>query len=195
MSDVRMYKTYVGVSMYNSSFYIGGQHAVYQLIDEGTSLGANVEYDNNIVMTPPLVAGVAFNHLYYSRLPLTRSSIIDGPITGNVCFKLVTASGASVYLTSVIVEMWFEDYQNRRTTISGGEVKINFSTISLVGGPAEKITGLYFEFPVYEKKTVPGALLCLRVKGYGYRVGSGTVVQLVSKDDKDILLSIPLIGA
>lgn len=195
MSDVRMYKDYVGVSMYNSSFYLGGQHVVYMLLDNGISLGTHVEYDNEMIVTPPLVSGVIFNHLYYSRLPLTRSTIIDGPVTGNVCFNIVTASGASVSVTHVWVELFFEDYQNQRYPISGGDVKINHTTISQATGPAEKMVGLYFEFPVHQVKAVPGALLALRVKAYGKRVGNGIIQQLVSKDDRDILLSLPLIGA
>jgi hypothetical protein len=190
-----MYKDYVGVSMYNSSFYLGGQHVVFMLLDGGITLGTHVEYDNEMEIIPPLTAGIIFNHLYYSRLPLTRSSIIDGPVTGNICFNIVTAAGGGVHVNHVWVELFFEDYNNVRYPISGGEVKINFTTISQSTGPAEKMVGLYFEFPVHEKKTIPGALLALRVKAFGNRVGDGRIQQLVSHTDKDILLSIPLIGA
>ena len=54
MSDVRMYKDYVGVSMYNSSFYLGGQHVVFMLLDGGITLGTHVEYDNEMEIIPPL---------------------------------------------------------------------------------------------------------------------------------------------
>jgi len=195
MSDVRMYKNFVGVSMYNSSFYLGGQHVVFMLLDDGITLGTHVEYDNKMEIIPPLTAGIIFTHLYYSRLPLTRSSIIDGPVTGNICFNIVTAAGAAVFVNHVWVELFFEDYNNVRYPISGGEVKINFTTIHQPTGPAEKMVGLYFEFPVHEKKTIPGALLALRVSAFGNRVGDGRIQQLVSHVDKDILLSIPLIGA
>lgn len=195
MSDVRMYKDYVGVSMYNSSFYLGGQHVVFMLLDNGITLGTHVEYDNEMEIIPPLKVGIIFNHLYYSRLPLTRSSTIDGPVTGNICFNIVTAAGAAVHVNYVWVELFFEDYQNKRYPISGGDVKINHSTITQATGPAEKMVGLYFEFPVHQVKAVPGALLALRVKAYGNRVGDGKIQQLVSKDDRDILLSLPLIGA
>ena len=197
MTDIRLYKEMVGVSMYNSSFYWGGQHVVFMLLDTGTALGTNVEYDNEMAVYPSLIAGNIFTHLYYSRLPLSRSSVIDGPVTGNVCFNMIADTGSSVVVTRVTVEMFYEDNMNKRYTISGGEVKINHAAITHTGapGPAEKVVGLYFEFPVYQKLSIPNSLLCLKVSAHGYRTGTGSMRQLVSKDDKDILVSIPLIGA
>lgn len=199
MVTTRMYKDFVGVEFGQTTFNWGSRVYFGFLLDTGTTLGTNVSMSDTSVSSPPVgVTGLVNNEPFIYITPFSGGTTIDGPITGNVVVQMTNTGTTSnyIYLNKITVDITAEYKDGTYNTISGGEVTVWDGNTDQAGGDPDYTIGVYFAFPVDEITIDQDALLCMRVRTYGYRSSNfsgGYFKLLQSKTDNDILLSLPLI--
>lgn len=106
------------------------------------------------------------NILFFSPLPMSDLTVIDGPVYGNVCAILWNcADGAGVWLKKIYVNVVKVSSSGVVTSLIGGEILVWSGTIVVD-------TGVYPSGPVTQKVIVPfWATIDLQEITREYRIG------------------------
>jgi len=206
MASYRLYKELIGVEMLYSGLSYGGATYTKFLIDSGSSFTTNFVMSAALtgVVPPTTTAGLVENASFIFRTPFETRTRIEGPIWGNMCFKLennVTSSYKTVFTEATITLSAVSSDGTARVLINAAEIYPKQSAaadIELVGTGSLQSETYGFFFTSYIDCTVePTELLVLNLKTYGYKNSTSTthkIYTLVDKSDQDLKLLLPLVG-
>ena len=202
MTTVRMYKTFRGMVLPQSTIRAPDGRAMYVLMDSSTDIGTNVTRSEYITGYPPYgTPGIVHDRIFMYPVPFSGNTIVDGMVEGNVAVTMMCTGTSSDYvqMTGISVELAAHSSTGIRS-LSGEKTIWGESMSRTVTGTESTATiGPYFAFPIFKQRINTDEYFAMRVRVYGMRSTSGSTGMifrlLVDKDDDDMLLSIPLVEA